>query len=147
MSLVFTDSSHWYQLCITCNDHEYAPVKHSLCGFLTLVCLRLMPDVLQRACWSQGWLHVCCLLLTNFWTRSFALGYWLLYFSSVLDSDEERKPLQEKDFSSEYVCCLFTLALIGDRQFRQSVKILCWTICWIKHGEAHVISPCLVFAF
>ncbi len=25
--------------------------------------------------------------------------------------------LQVKDFSSEYVCCLFTFALIGDRQF------------------------------
>ena len=89
------------------------------------------------------------LLLTanNCWTRSFALGYWLLYFSSVLDSDEERKPLQVKDFSSEYVCCLFTLALIGDRQFRQSVNILCWTISWIKHSEAHVISHCLVFCF
>ena len=48
----------------------------------------------------------CCLLLTICWTRSFALGYWLLYFSSVFDSDEERKPLQEKEFSSEYVCCL-----------------------------------------
>ena len=106
-----------------------------------------MPDVLPRAWWSWSWHHLCCLLLTICWTRSFALGYWLLYFSSVLDSDEERKPLQVKDFSSEYVCCLFTLALIGDRQFRQSVKILCWTICWIKHGEAHVISPCLIFAF
>jgi hypothetical protein len=87
------------------------------------------------------------LIANNCWTRSFALGYWLFYFSSVFDSDEERKPLQEKDFSSEYVCCLFTFALIGDRQFRQSVKILCWTICWIKHGKAHVISPCLIFAF
>ncbi len=26
MSLVFTDSSHWYHMCITCNNHEYAPV-------------------------------------------------------------------------------------------------------------------------
>ena len=107
---------------------------------------------LNARCITTGLLKsrlTSCLLLiaTNFWTRSFALGYWLLYFSSVLDSDEERKPLQEKDFSSEYVCCLFTLALIGDRQFRQSVKILCWTICWIKHGEAHFISSCLVFAF
>ncbi len=43
---------------------------------------------------------------------------------------------------------LFTLALIGDRQFLwQSVIILCQTNCWIKHGEAHDISPCLVFAF
>ena len=46
------------------------------------------------------------LIANNCWTRSFALGYWLFYFSSVFDSDEERKPLQEKDFSSEYVCCL-----------------------------------------
>ncbi len=49
----------------------------------------------------------CCLLIANnCWTRSFALGYWLFYFSSVFGSDEERKPLQEKDFSSEYVYCL-----------------------------------------
>jgi len=28
------------------------------CGFLTLVGLCLMPDVLQRAWWSQSWHHV-----------------------------------------------------------------------------------------
>ena len=48
-----------------------------------------------------------------------------IIFPSVFDSDEERKPLQENDFSSDYVCCHFTLALIGDHQFRQSVNILC----------------------
>ncbi len=26
MSLIFTDSSQWYQMCITCNNDEYAPV-------------------------------------------------------------------------------------------------------------------------
>ncbi len=46
------------------------------------------------------------LIAHNCWTRSFALGYWLFYFSSVFDSDEERKPLQEKHCLSEYVCCL-----------------------------------------
>ncbi len=45
-------------------------------------------------------------MANNYWTRSFALGYWLFYFSSVFDSDEEKKPLQVNDFSSEYVCCL-----------------------------------------
>ncbi len=48
------------------------------------------------------------LVANNCWTRSFALGYWLFYFSSVyFDSDEERKPLQVKIISSEYICCLF----------------------------------------
>ncbi len=37
------------------------------------------------------------LIANNCWTRSFALGYRLFYFSSVFDSDKERKPLQEKD--------------------------------------------------
>ncbi len=37
------------------------------------------------------------LIANNCWTRSFALVYWLYYFSSGFDSDGERKPLQEKD--------------------------------------------------
>ncbi len=46
------------------------------------------------------------LIANNCWTRAFALGYWLFYFSSVFDSDEERKPLQEKDCLKLVVCCL-----------------------------------------
>ncbi len=45
------------------------------------------------------------LIANNCWTRSFALGYWLFYFSSVFDSDEERKPLQVKD-CLKLVCML-----------------------------------------
>jgi hypothetical protein len=61
-----------------------------------------------------------------------------IYFSSVFDSDEERKPLQEKDFSSEYVCCLiYSCPYWGQSILWQSVNILCWTICWIKH-ERHM---------
>ncbi len=45
------------------------------------------------------------LIANNCWTRSFALGYWLFYFSNVFDSDEERKPLQEKD-CLKWVCML-----------------------------------------
>ena len=45
------------------------------------------------------------LIANNCGTRSFALGYWL-FFSSIFDSDEEKRPLQGKDFSSRYVCCL-----------------------------------------
>jgi hypothetical protein len=41
----------------------------------------------------------------NCWTRSFALGYWLFYFSSVFVSDEERKHLQVKD-CLKWVCML-----------------------------------------
>jgi len=105
-----------------------------------------MPDVLQRACWSHGWLHVCCLLLTNCWTRSFALGYWLFLWCFGLRWG--KKTFAGKIFL-KWVCMLpyLPLPLLGTINFRQSVNILCWTICWIKHGEAHVISPCLVFAF
>ncbi len=45
------------------------------------------------------------LIANNCWTRSFALGYWLYYFSSGFDSDEERKPLQVKD-CLKWVCML-----------------------------------------
>ncbi len=58
------------------------------------------------------------LIANNCWTRSFALGYWLFYFSSVFDSDDEQKTFAGKNSSqaSMYVA-LFTLALIGDSQF------------------------------
>jgi hypothetical protein len=69
-----------------------------------LVGLHLMPNVLQGAWWSQSWHHVVA-VANNCWTRSFALGYWLCYFSSVFDSDKERKPLQEKD-CLKWVCML-----------------------------------------
>jgi hypothetical protein len=60
-------------------------------GFLMLVGLRLMPNVYK----GHGEVKVGTMLLliaNNCWTRSFALGYWLFYFSSVFDSDEKRKP-------------------------------------------------------
>ncbi len=50
------------------------------------------------------------LFANNCWTRSFALGYWLFYFSSVFDSDEERKPLQVKDYL-KWACMLPYLPL------------------------------------
>ncbi len=86
------------------------------------------------------------LIANNCWTRSFALGYWLFYFSSVFDSDEERK-LAGKRFL-KWVCMLLylPLPLLGTVIFWQSVNILCRTNCWFKHGEAHDISSCLVFA-
>jgi hypothetical protein len=50
---------------------------------------------------------IMLLLIPNdCWTRSFALGYWLFYFSSVFDSDEERNLCRKKIVSIEYVCCL-----------------------------------------
>ncbi len=59
------------------------------------------------------------LVANNCWTRSFALGYWLLYFSSVyFDSDEKRKPLQVKD-CCKWVCMLpyLPLPLLGKVNF------------------------------
>ncbi len=75
------------------------------------------------------------LIANNCWTRSFALGYWLFVSLVFLDSDEERKPLTGKRFL-KWVCMLpyLPLPLLGAVNFWQSVNILCWTICWIKHG-------------
>ena len=99
---------------------------------------------LNARCITKGMVKsrlTSCLLLIakKCWTRSFALGYWLFYFSSVFDSDEERTPLQVKD-CLKWVCMLpyLPLSLLGTVNFRQSVNILCWTICWIKHGR-HMI--------
>ena len=42
---------------------------------------------------EHGKVNVDILLLliaNNYLTRSFALGYWLFYFSSVFDSDEKK---------------------------------------------------------
>ncbi len=51
------------------------------------------------------------------WTRSLSLGYWLFYFSSVFDSDEEKTPLQVNE-CLKWVCILpFYPCLIGDCQF------------------------------
>jgi hypothetical protein len=49
MALVFTDSSHRYQMCIICNDHDMLQYSIPFGGFLMLVGLRLMPNVLQGA--------------------------------------------------------------------------------------------------
>ncbi len=43
-----------------------------------------------------------------------------IYFSSLFDLDEERKPLQEHDSQVSMYVALFTLALIGDSQFFDS---------------------------
>ncbi len=45
----------------------------------------------------------------NCWTRSFTLGYWLFYFSSVFDSDEDKNVYRENILLNEYVCCLSTI--------------------------------------
>ncbi len=124
----FTDSSHWHR----CAYHVMIMnmLQHSIhfCGFLILVGLLLMPNVLQGAWWSQSWHHVVP-LANNCWTRSFALGYWLFYFSSVFDSNEKKKTFTGKRLSQVSVYdALFTLALIRDSQFLwQLVIILCQT--------------------
>jgi hypothetical protein len=46
------------------------------------------------------------LIANNCWTRSFALGYWLFYFSSVLTQMRKENLCRWKIVSSEYVCCL-----------------------------------------
>ncbi len=49
-----------------------------------------------------------CLLLiaNNLLNQVICTRILTIYFSSVFDSYEERKPLQEKDFLSDYVSCL-----------------------------------------
>jgi hypothetical protein len=48
------------------------------------------------------------LVANNCWTRSFALGYWLFYFSSVFDSDKAKQTFTGKSMSqvSMYVAFL-----------------------------------------
>jgi hypothetical protein len=107
-----------------------------------------MPNVLQWAWWSHSWHHLVA-FANNCWTRSFALGYWLFYFSSIFDSDEEKTFTGKKLSQVSMYVALFTLALIGDSQFLwQLVVLLCrTTYCWINHGETHEINTCIVFAF
>ncbi len=50
--------------------------------------------------------HIMLLFVAkNCWTKSFTLGYWLLYFSGVFDSNEERTPFKVKD-CVKWVCML-----------------------------------------
>ncbi len=67
------------------------------------------------------------LIANNCWTRLFALGYWLFIFLVFLT--QMRK---------ENLCSYLPLPLLGTVNFWQSVNILCWTICWIKHRR-HMI--------
>jgi hypothetical protein len=90
------------------------------------------------------------LVANNCWTRSFALGYWLFYFSSVFDSDEERRPLQVKDYLKwVYMLPCLPLPILGTVYFCDSWYLYCVepTYCWNNHGEAHYMNTCLVFAF
>ncbi len=59
------------------------------------------------------------LIAFNCWTRSFALGYWLFYFSSVFFTRMRKKrPLQVKDYL-KWVCMLpyLPLPLLGTVNF------------------------------
>ncbi len=51
---------------------------------------------------------IMLLLIANIcWTRSFALGYWLFYFSSVfLTQMRKKRLLQIKDYLKWVFCCL-----------------------------------------
>ncbi len=66
--------------------------------------------LLNARCITKGMvksrLTSCLLLIANNLLNQVICNRILTIFSSVFDSDEERKPLQEKYFSSEYVCCL-----------------------------------------
>ncbi len=100
--------------------------------------------MLNARCITKGMVKsrlTSCLLLiaNNCWTRSFALGYWLFEISSVFWLRWGKKTFVEKRFL-KWVCMLpyLPLPLLGTVNFRQSVNILCWTICWIKRGR-HMI--------
>ncbi len=68
-----------------------------LCGFLMLVGSGLMPNVLQGH--GEVKVDIMLLLVANCWTRSFALGYWLFYFSSVFRLRWGKKILTGKRLS------------------------------------------------
>ncbi len=65
---------------------------------------------LNARCITKGMvksrLTSCLLLIANNLLNQVICTRILTISLVFLDSDEERKPLQEKDFSSEYVCCL-----------------------------------------
>ncbi len=97
--------------------------------FLTLVGLRLMPNVLKEACEVND---IMLLFVTsNCWTRSFTLGYWHFYFSSVYDSNEDKNFYRENIISNEYVCCLSTINHILDSQPVTVVVILYYTKLYV----------------
>ncbi len=144
MSLVFTDSSHWYQICITCFMLQY-----SIHFVWVLDAGWLM--VYARCIIGCGEVKVDIMLLliaNNCWTRSFALGYWLFYFSSVLTQMRKENLCRKKIISSESVCCLIYPCPYWGQSIFVTVSKYCVepTYCWITHGEAHDISTCLVFA-
>jgi len=106
---------------------------------------------LNARCITKGMvksrLTSCLLLIANNLLNQ-VICTRILTISLVFWTQMRKENLCRKKISqvSMYVAFL-PLPLLGTINFRQSVNILCWTICWIKHGEAHVISPCLVFAF
>ncbi len=107
-----------------------------------------MPNVLQGTCkWSQNSHHDVVLYVTNnCWTRSFTLGYWLFHFSSDLTQMRGKTCIRKYILLSEYACCLFTLAHIGNSQFydHRFLYYLKPTCCWINHGEAYEVDTCIV---
>jgi len=98
-------------------------------------------------CNVKSRLTSCLLLIANNLLNQ-VICTRILTISLVFWTQMRKENLCRKKISqvSMYVAFL-PLPLLGTVNFRQSVNILCWTICWIKHGEAHFISPCLVFAF
>ncbi len=88
-------------------------LQHSIhfCWFLTLVGLRKC-QLYYKGLSEVKVDMVLLLIANNCWTRSFALGYWLFYFSSVFWLMRKKKTFAGKRLSqvSTYVA-LYTLAL------------------------------------
>ncbi len=79
---------------------------------------------LNARCILKGNVKSSCLLLIANNLLNQVICTRILTISLVfLTQMRKEKPLQEKDFSSEYICCL--IYPLGTVNFRQSVNILC----------------------
>ena len=98
--------------------------------------------MLNARCITKGIVKsrlISCLLLIANNLLNQVICTRILTISLVFGLRWGKKTFAGKRFL-KWVCMLpyLPLPLLGTVNFRQSVNILCWTICWIKHGR-HMI--------
>ncbi len=98
MSLAFTDSSYGYQMCITCKDHEYALVQHSILWVLDAGQITLNAKCITKGMVKSKLTSCCSLLLTTAEPGHLHQDTDSVISLVFFDSDEEKKPLQVKDY-------------------------------------------------
>jgi hypothetical protein len=116
MSLDFTDSSHWYQLCIFVIIMNMLQYSISVMGSSWHWSTYAECQMYKKRHGGEINDILLFFVTNNCWTRSFTLGYWLFYFSSVIDSSENKNPCRKNTLASESACCLSTIIYIVDSQ-------------------------------